>query len=265
MRRVQPTDVEVPGPDEPALLTDRDDELDGGVLDLGVIAQQPHQLEAPGDAGLVVGTEDRRAVGADDAVLADDRHDPAIGARRVHVGGHQDRALTRAGVRRNDVADLVGVRAAAEPTEPTLHETPDLLLVARRAVDGHEVEKGLQQPVAIDRRREHGPPRSLGHASRRPTIGPGSSVTTTLNLREPPARHLRPHSPAAGDRPPTEAPHPSRRPSKRERTAGVLRTRSRARSAAPGRSRFRRASAHRLPAPRPRARRRRSSSPSRSR
>ena len=73
----------------------------------GVLLQQGQQLEAAGEPGLVVGPEDRRPVGADDAVVPDDRDDPRVRAGRVHVRRHQDRALTSAGAHGHDVPDLV--------------------------------------------------------------------------------------------------------------------------------------------------------------
>ena len=57
--------------------------------------------------GLVVGPEDRGPVGADHAVVPDDRLDPRVGAGGVHVRRDHQRVVARAWEHGDEVADLV--------------------------------------------------------------------------------------------------------------------------------------------------------------
>jgi len=112
--------------------------------------KEPDDLQAPGDARLVVGSEDRRAVRPNDSVVADDGHDAAIRPHRVHVRRYQERALSTAGQDSHDVAQVVTGDVAAEIDEAAMKLGTDLGLLAARAVDGHQLEEGAHQSVAID-------------------------------------------------------------------------------------------------------------------
>ncbi len=65
------------------LLVRREQDFDRAVLDLGMVEQELRGVHDLGDAGLVVGAEQRGAVGRDD-VVAD-----LVGQRRV-LGGADD-------------------------------------------------------------------------------------------------------------------------------------------------------------------------------
>jgi hypothetical protein len=71
--------------DQTTLFADGRHELDRREGPLGVGSQQSQQLEAACETRLVVGSQDRRSIGADDAVVSDEGHDAAVGAGGVHV------------------------------------------------------------------------------------------------------------------------------------------------------------------------------------
>ena len=121
-----------------------------GTAHVRVLVQEGQELQTAGDPGLVVRAQDRRPVGPDHAVVADDGDDAPVGAGGVHVRRDQDRALASAGPHGDDVADLVARDGAAELAEPSLEILADLLLVTGGTVDRHQVQERPQQALAID-------------------------------------------------------------------------------------------------------------------
>ena len=107
-----------------------------------VFLQRPDHLQDGGHARLVVAAQDGRAVGVDHAV-ADHRLDADVLADGVHVRAeHQPVALARpAG---DQVPVLVGLDRAAQLGQPPRQVFADGLFLARRAVDGDQVEEGFK-------------------------------------------------------------------------------------------------------------------------
>ena len=79
------------------LLVGREQDLDGAVLDMRVIDQEPRRIHDLGEAGLVVGAEKRGAVGRDD-VVAD-----LVGERGMIGGADHLHGIGR----QHDVAALI--------------------------------------------------------------------------------------------------------------------------------------------------------------
>ena len=85
------------------LLVGREQDLDGAVLDIRILNQEPRRIHDLGEAGLVVGPQQRGAVGRDDVV-------PDLVGQRGMVGGADHlRGISR----QHDVAAAVILRRSA--------------------------------------------------------------------------------------------------------------------------------------------------------
>lgn len=142
------------------LLRDREDDLQRAVRD-GAFAQLPQRFKNGRDAGLVVGTKDSRAIGADDAVLPDGMNVRA-GLHAVHMSRQHDgrpvllplcrREIRNeiAAVAAQGLAGLILMDGTAELLQALCQEVADFTLIVRRAADADEFEKLSQHALFIN-------------------------------------------------------------------------------------------------------------------
>ena len=114
--RVEAAQVHLAGSEQPTLLANGDNELEGRMLHLGMGLEDGQQLQTSGDARLVVCAEDGRPVGPYDPVL-DDRTYTCVGPSGVHMGRQQHRVGSASGEDGHQVPDVVPRHSAAEFVE----------------------------------------------------------------------------------------------------------------------------------------------------
>ena len=139
-----------------------------------ILLQRLEDLQDDRHTRLVIAAEDGRAVGEDDAV-ADLRLDAHIRADGVHMGAEHQPVAAAVGEAGDQVVVLVAHHLAAERGEALGQVIGDGLLLARWAVDGDQVEKGLDKARFID----HEAPQLFGAYQI-----PGSGRSVTGPVRE---------------------------------------------------------------------------------
>lgn len=158
--RMQQAAVEMLRTVNAVLLRDCEDDLQRAVRD-GTLAQLPQRFKNGRDAGLVVGTKDSRAIGADNAVLPDGMNVRA-GLHTVHMSCQHDGRpvllpLCRREIR-NEIAavaaqgltGLVLMDGTAELLQALCQEVAHLALFVCRAADADELKEFLEYTFPID-------------------------------------------------------------------------------------------------------------------
>ena len=142
------------------LLRDREDDLQWAVRD-GAFAQLAQCLKDGRDTGLVVGTENGRAIGADDAILPDGM-DIRAGLHAVHMSCQHDGRPVLLPLCRREIRDEIAAVAAqgltglvlmdgtAEFLQALCQEIAHLALFVRRAADADKLKEFLEYTFPID-------------------------------------------------------------------------------------------------------------------
>ena len=155
--RADQIDVEVAGSEEPELLADGEDDVDGRMAH-PVLARRAEALAHDRDARLVVAAEHGGPVAPDHVALVDRLHADAR-LDRVHVGAEEERRrVDGAGHVRDEVPDLAAdrlVRAVeldpgAERVQLACEAFGDASFATRQAVDPHQVQEERLQPIGPD-------------------------------------------------------------------------------------------------------------------